>query len=88
MKYGIKYSKKFKKFFTKRTIKEQKNIQDKLILLQENPLNHNSLDIVKLIGFQNIYRLRINDYRIIYEVFENEIMIYVFNIGNRGDIYK
>ena len=56
--------------------------------MQENPLNHNSLDIVKLIGFQNIYRLRINDYRIIYEVFENEIMIYIFNIGNRGDIYK
>ena len=64
------------------------NSKSLALIFQENPLNHNNLDIVKLIGFQNIYRLRINDYRIIYEVFENEIMIYIFNIGNRGDIYK
>jgi mRNA interferase RelE/StbE len=88
MKYKIQVSKKFKKFFIKKTSKEREKINTKLELLKQNPINHPNLDISKMSGFESIFRLRINDYRIIYEVFEKQIIIYIFDVGNRGDIYK
>jgi len=88
MKYQIQASKKFEKFFIKRTSKEREKIDTKLEQLKDNPINHPNLDISKMSGFENIFRLRINNYRIIYEVFEEQIIIYLFDGGNRGDIYK
>lgn len=34
------------------------------------------------------YRIRVGDYRIIYEIFENELLIDVINLGHRRDIYS
>ncbi|WP_347989555.1 type II toxin-antitoxin system RelE/ParE family toxin [Methylomonas sp. AM2-LC] len=45
------------------------------------------LDIKKLEG-RSGYRLRMGSYRVIYEKFENELLIEVIKIGSRGDIYK
>jgi Cytotoxic translational repressor of toxin-antitoxin stability system len=36
----------------------------------------------------NYYRLRVGNYRIIYEIKNNELIIYVIRLGPRGDIYK
>ena len=88
MLYKIKASKKFQKFFAKRTMKEQSIIEAKLELLRDNPFNHISLDISKMSGCENRFRLRINNYRIVYEVAEQQITIYILDAGNRGDIYK
>lgn len=33
-------------------------------------------------------RLRVGDYRIIYTVEHGELIVYVIDIGNRGEIYK
>jgi len=64
MKYKIQVSKKCKKFFIKRTSKEREKINTKLEQLKQNPINNPNLDISKVTGFENIFRLRINDYRI------------------------
>ena len=34
------------------------------------------------------YRLRVGDWRVIYEIRENELIILVLNVGSRGDIYR
>jgi mRNA interferase RelE/StbE len=34
------------------------------------------------------YRLRVGDWRIIYTVNENELLIHVINIITRGEVYK
>lgn len=45
-------------------------------------------DIKKLKGFSNKYRLRVNDYRIIYDKFDDLYIIDVIDVNNRGDVYK
>lgn len=45
-------------------------------------------DVKKLVGCKNEYRLRVGDYRIIYELNQNELVIIVTRADNRGQIYK
>jgi mRNA interferase RelE/StbE len=52
-----------------------------------NPFN-NLLDIKKLIWSKNHYRLRIWKYRFLYEVRENEIIVYFYKADSRWNIYK
>jgi len=45
-------------------------------------------NIKVLQGYENFYRLRVGDYRVIYRIDDNELIIIVLKIGSRGDIYK
>lgn len=47
-------------------------------------------DIVQLKGKDDIYRLRIGKYRIIfiYEQFDEKTIVSILDVGSRGDIYK
>lgn len=42
----------------------------------------------KLSGSERAYRIRVGDYRIIYEVFSGVLLIEVVRIGHRRDVYK
>ena len=43
-------------------------------------------DTKKLIGKRNLYRLRVNDYRVVYS--PSGDIINITRIGSRGEIYK
>lgn len=42
----------------------------------------------KLSGHENIFRVRVQNYRIIYEVLKNVIEIIILKIGHRKDVYR
>lgn len=50
----------------------------------------NTYDIKKLYDktYNDVFRLRIGKYRAIFRIINNEILIYVFIIDSRGDVYK
>lgn len=81
MKYKIELSKKAKKF-----IKSQPRNQQERILKAVSKLPDG--DIKALAGSSNAYRLRVGNYRVIYEIDNNILLITVVDIGNRGQIYK
>jgi len=86
--YKILLHKRVIKFINSRTQKEKQQIKKKFELLQQNPYpSNNSLDLKRL---QNRYgfRLRVSDFRFIYDIVDNELIIYIENGANRGDIYK
>ena len=62
--------------------KNQKNIIDKIEKMSHN-LNGN---IKKLTNFTPEYRLRVGDYRILFEIEDNNIIIY--RIKHRKESYK
>lgn len=45
-------------------------------------------DVKKMAGCKNEYRLRVGNYRIIYEHNQNEFIILITKAENRGQIYK
>jgi mRNA interferase RelE/StbE len=42
----------------------------------------------KLRGYQNVWRIRIGDYRVVYEIEDKVLRILVIAIGHRKDVYE
>jgi len=45
-------------------------------------------DIKPMSGHENLYRLRVGSYRVIYTIEGDLLIVRVLTIGNRGDVYK
>ena len=53
--------------------------------LESNPRPHG---VKKLAGHENLWRVRVGDYRIVYTIEDNRLLVLVVKIGNRGDVYR
>ncbi len=60
------------------------NIKKAIYNLAENP---RPVGYKKLKG-REAYRIRVADYRIIYEIFDNILLIDIINVGHRKNIYE
>ncbi|MBE2200077.1 MAG: type II toxin-antitoxin system RelE/ParE family toxin [Anaerolinea sp.] len=56
-----------------------------IIALQEDPLPHQA---IKLVGVERLYRVRIGDYRIVYEVDRDLTRIIIHYVRHRSDVYR
>jgi mRNA interferase RelE/StbE len=45
-------------------------------------------DVKKLAEYEDRYRLRVGDYRVIYEVMDGQLVILVVGVGHRREIYR
>jgi len=53
--------------------------------LADNPRPHG---IQKITGEDDLYRVRTGDYRILYKINDQEILILVVKIGDRKEVYR
>ena len=42
----------------------------------------------KLSGFANRWRIRVGDYRIVYEIHDSQLLVIIIEVGHRSDIYR
>lgn len=78
------FHKKFSNKFRKLEKDERIRIHKRLLLLEKFPFI--ALDIKKLKGYKNTYRLRVGDYRIKF-VLKGDTLIF-YDIELRGKAYK
>ena len=64
--------------------KDNLRIIERIKSLSDNP---RPAGVEKLTGL-NRYRIRQGDYRILYEIYDKEIMIMVVKIGHRREVYR
>ena len=83
MKYNLKIQKNAQKSLSKISEPFQTKIIDKIYALANDPY----YNAKKLTG-REAYRIRIGNYRVIYEIDNSELVILVVNIGHRKDIYN
>ena len=62
-----------------------KKIVEDIKDLAENPFPNG---YKKLKGEDDAYRIRVGSYRVLYTVEDAELLIEVFRVGPRGDVYK
>lgn len=83
--YTIRYRKPVEKQLRKISAAIRKQIIKKIITLAENPRPDG---VTKLQGGDSVYRIRQGDYRIIYQIIDNQLIIEVIKIGHRSDVYR
>lgn len=81
MKYQVQFNPRAIKDFKKLSPDIQKRINSKIIAMQDNLQG----DIKKLTNFEPAYRLRVGDYRILFEIEDNNLIIY--RIKHRSNAY-
>ena len=86
MTYTLVIKRQAKKKLQSLSRSERNRITDKLIALSENPDNTH-LDIKRLEG-EPYYRLRVGDWRIIFDRQEELKILAIEKIKPRGDVYK
>ena len=82
--YEIIFRNPAKRFLKNLDKNSQKRILKKIEKLNKNPRIGKPLT-GNLKGF---WRLRQDNYRIIYKIKDQELIIYVMNIGDRGKVYN
>ncbi|MBP9779036.1 type II toxin-antitoxin system RelE/ParE family toxin [Candidatus Gracilibacteria bacterium] len=84
-KYRVIYEKRVAKDMDRIPHYEVVKIIEKIHALAHGEVG---LDIKKLKGYiDNLYRLRVGDYRIVYEKRGDELIILILKVGHRKDIY-
>ncbi|MDF1877181.1 type II toxin-antitoxin system RelE/ParE family toxin [Sulfurimonas sp. SAG-AH-194-L11] len=85
--YTLNFLNSAKKEFKKLDTVAQKTIKEKLLLLVENP-EHLKNNIKALKGeYKGKFRLRVHQYRIIFQVKDEELIIIVVRVGHRKEVY-
>lgn len=85
MKYSIVVNPHIEKTLSKVNASDARRIRDQIRNLPIDPRPSNS---IKMKGEGDTYRVRVGDYRIIYEIHDKKLLILVINVGHRRDVYK
>ena len=83
------YSVEFKRSAMRQLKRLPKNIQrriaDAVDRLADNPRPHG---YIQMETDDILYRIRVGDYRIIYEIIDNKLVVLVIRIGHRREVYR
>ena len=63
----------------------RRRVVRRILVLKENPRPRGC---VKLRGYENEYRLRVGDYRVRYEIHDEESIVLLVHCGHRRDVYR
>jgi len=83
--YSVEVARRAVKSIAKLPRKEQQRIRAAIDLLAGEP---RPPGCVALAGEESAYRVRIGDYRIVYEIFDARLVIQVVRVGHRRDVYR
>lgn len=83
--YQVLITRSAEKQLKKMTLQVQRKVAAVIMSLAIEPRPYGSK---KLTGTVSSYRVRVGDYRIIYDIYEHEIVVSVLKIGHRRDIYR
>jgi mRNA interferase RelE/StbE len=85
MAFRIEWKKSTRKDFRKLPPSTTDRIVEAVENLAENPFPHG---VEKLSGSEHAYRIRLGDYRIVYEVVRESKLVEIQRVRHRKDVYR
>ena len=84
-RYAIRYTTSAARALKKLPLPLRFRITRAVETLADNPFPP---AVRKLKGEEHAYRIRIGDYRVVYDVVEDVLVVLVLRIGHRKDVYR
>ncbi len=88
MTFEINIKDKSLKFISSLQKHNRERLKEAILVLKEDPVPVKSLDITKIKGQKNTYRIRKGKLRIVYEVMWEQKLILIHRVDFRGDVYE
>lgn len=84
-RYEIRIARRAAKSLAALQRRDQQRIRAAIELLAEDP---RPPACISMTGEDSVYRVRVGDYRIVYEVIDDVLVIHVVRIGHRREVYR
>ena len=85
MAYALQFKPSVFRQFEKLPHDIQRRIAAKIAVLRENPF---PAGCKKLSGVPDALRIRVGDYRVVYQVQRGILLVLVLTVGHRRDVYR
>lgn len=85
MEYHVKTKPSARKELEKIPKNARLHIIEAIDSLSTNP---RPIGYKKLVNFENHYRIRVNVYRVIYEIRDKELIVEIVKVGHRKEVYR
>ncbi len=84
-RYDIEISETAEKQLKKLQRGDQRRVARAIVALADEPHPRGSR---KLSGYNDVFRIRVGRYRVIYSVSGNRLIVIILKIGHRKDVYR
>ncbi len=85
MAYAILFKPSAAKEFARLPLAIRARIGKKIGAFAKEPIPPGS---VKLVGEESAYRIRIGDYRVVYDVLHDHVVVLVLRVAHRREVYR
>ncbi len=83
--YDLEISRTAEKQLKRLPRADQERVGRAMLNLARDPRPHGSR---KLIGYEDVFRIRVGRYRILYSVAAERLVIIILKVGHRRDVYR
>ena len=84
MSYRIEFTPAARKTFASLSKKERERLDSRILALRDNPRPFGS----KKLAGKELYRIRAGNYRVIYQIRDEVLVVLVVKIGHRREVYS
>lgn len=85
MTYRVEFTKKAQKQLKALPAVVEARIQPKIEALANEP---RPIGAARIEGEENQYRIRVGDYRVLYEIQDDVLLVLVVRVGHRREVYR
>jgi mRNA interferase RelE/StbE len=85
MRYQVDFAKHAQRHFRNLSPQVQKRLLPRIRALADNP---RPPGVMQMAGDDVLYRLRVGDYRVIYTIEDDVLLVLVVSVGHRKEIYR
>lgn len=86
--YHVRFTKRAAKELSKLPRTAQERIAAAVDWLKEEPRPAGVTGVTKLSGDAELYRIRVGDYRVLYGIEDDVLLVLVVRVGHRRDVYR
>ena len=85
MVYEVKFTPSADRTLNRLDLQDQRRI---ILRVEELAVNPRPPGVKKLAGPGDLWRIRVGDYRVIYQINDDILLVLIVTVGHRGDVYR